>query len=780
MALYLGSIYSTLELRMDKLESDVARAKSTLGGLDKQMDSSSGLASKLGSAAGKVMKAGLVAGAAGAATLTAGLTKASKASWDQVDAVEQATVGLRAYERDGAKVEKVLGSLVSYARSDMGVLFNRRDLFQSAQMMKLNGMETEDLSKNVQILSRSVGIGLGNWDLLNRSVGRVLSTGRLTGIEFDILTQSGFALDKSLRNTNMSADELFAALDKGIPTDALAGQANTIRGLGIRMESAFRGIGDAVLQVDADTSQFVEGGLGNRLVKGMGAFTDVLKNAQPIIRDVGGRLLAMGDVIVADFLPTIEMGVEGIMGFAREFANEAAPAVMKVYNAIVNSLLPGIREFMASPFVSFVGQVLTFAFITAANAAALLIQGLGWLLTNFQSLVPILTMVIASIGLYRGAVIATNAVHTIQSALLMLQGTRYMMVNGALIAVRTSTIAQTVAQKALNLVMSMNPIGLVIGALGALVTAFGFATAATNKKKDAAAEADRVSALYKNQLLATADAADRLTMSQDILAGAKLTVREADLELSRAEKALEELKKSGKASSDDLEAAEIRVERAKLRVKDANAEATQAEKDHKTAVNEGRKESQKAEIDDANRKVGLMNVRGEINNNRTSLGFLRDDLNLLNGKTFTYTVEQRMKDVRVVNDGVSSPQAKREAGQRIYDANNRFMGGPVRRGQPYFVGENRDGSLNRTSELFVPGQSGRIVSSGDLQQMLRGASQAPKGMPTARTLSDSLFAARDASSGDFDGATFNITMNGVQDPDGFTRELKLAFAGRGK
>ncbi len=48
----------------------------------------------------------------------------------------------------------------------------------------------------------------------------------------------------------------------------------------------------------------------------------------------------------------------------------------------------------------------------------------------------------------------------------------------------------------------------------------------------------------------------------------------------------------------------------------------------------------------------------------------------------------------------------------------RAKGGPVRSGMPYVVGENRDGSLNSTSELFIPRQNGSIVNSDDLHGML--------------------------------------------------------------
>lgn len=52
--------------------------------------------------------------------------------------------------------------------------------------------------------------------------------------------------------------------------------------------------------------------------------------------------------------------------------------------------------------------------------------------------------------------------------------------------------------------------------------------------------------------------------------------------------------------------------------------------------------------------------------------------------------------------------------------NHRATGGNVTAGQPYMVGENKDGSMNSTTELFVPNTSGRIIPADQTQQMLGG------------------------------------------------------------
>lgn len=244
------------------------RASATLGTFGNNVDA-------VGS---KITGALKVAGVAAFAAVATGIIAATKASWDQVDAVQQATVGLRAYEKDGSKVNQVLSDLVKYARSDLGVLFNRKDLFDSAQSLKLMGDHTGDLVKHVEILSRSVGLGLSNWDELNLIVGRVGSTGRLTGDDFDNLTKAGFKLDTGLRNTNINFSDLFKQLDKGIPADALAGQADTIQGKMIRLDTAFRGVGDAILGVNQETGKFQKGGIGDAIVTMVGNITKALSS----------------------------------------------------------------------------------------------------------------------------------------------------------------------------------------------------------------------------------------------------------------------------------------------------------------------------------------------------------------------------------------------------------------------------------------------------------------------------------------------------------------------
>ena len=81
---------------------------------------------------------------------------------------------------------------------------------------------------------------------------------------------------------------------------------------------------------------------------------------------------------------------------------------------------------------------------------------------------------------YRAVVIATNAVTLIQNALLVATGTRVVALNGSIMIVRGSITLATAAQAAWNIVMSANPIGLVVAAVAGLTAAIAVLSFSTN------------------------------------------------------------------------------------------------------------------------------------------------------------------------------------------------------------------------------------------------------------------------------------------------------------
>lgn len=407
----LGNNELTLTITAKDGASDVLKkVNKSVGDLGEEAGGSNRALELLGTGVSKIASIAKTAFiAAGTAASGFGIV-AAKASWDQASAVEQATLALRAYEKDGTKVNNVLKDLIAYARSDMGVLFNRKDLFAAAQGLKIMGDNTNQLSQHVQIMSRSVGLGLSTWEDLTQIIGRVGSTSQLTGDDFDNLTKAGFKLNPALRNTKITFDQLFKALDKGIPADALAGQANTIEGLGIRFQTAFRGIGDAILGVDSETSKFIEGGLGDRLTKGLAMATQGLKNLKPYVSDAATVFRLLFDTVIGGD-PTLrenELKFVGLVRWLLQTRDAVIDAATKVKDilrpafeglgkAVVNDLLPALGNLwknVLQPMAPVVGVVLVSAFAGLINVFSRVVSGASFLI-DLLSKYPIL---VAAIG----------------------------------------------------------------------------------------------------------------------------------------------------------------------------------------------------------------------------------------------------------------------------------------------------------------------------------------------------------------------------------------------
>lgn len=238
-----------------------------------------------------------------------GFGAATKAAFDQVRQVENATFALKAYETNADKVNTVLSQLVAYARSDLGVLFQRQDLFDAASTLKIYGDQTDKLVGHVKILSKGVAIGKTNFQELSEILGQVIATGEITSDTFEVLARRGIKLPDSLRGAKVSADQLFEALDKALPDSILEGRANTIDGAMIRLQSAFRDLGGAILGVDTDTSKLIKGGFGDILVSSIDKLRLTLRDPEFVkaMRNIGTSLAEFAVTVIPLLLKGIKL-----------------------------------------------------------------------------------------------------------------------------------------------------------------------------------------------------------------------------------------------------------------------------------------------------------------------------------------------------------------------------------------------------------------------------------------------------------------------------------------
>jgi len=285
------------------------------------------------------------------------------AAFEQVRAVENSTIALKAYEKNGDKVNKVLKDLIAYARSDLGVLFQREDLFAAAQTLKLYGQSTDTLVDKVKILSKGVSLGKTSFQELSSIVGRAAAKGRLDAVDFDMLIERGIGLDKSMRGAKVTSEQLFKALDKALPDELLKGRANTIDGAFIRLKSSLRDFGSTILGVDKETSTFIEGGLGDRFLKAVRKFTDFMKSPQitQTVKQFVDNLFQIGNQAVK---------------ISEKIGQYLQPKLVALRNSFAD-ILPTLQEFwnnFLQPLAKFFGETLIFAIGLTIDALNLLLK----------------------------------------------------------------------------------------------------------------------------------------------------------------------------------------------------------------------------------------------------------------------------------------------------------------------------------------------------------------------------------------------------------------------
>lgn len=246
--------------------------------------------------------------------------------------------------------------------------------------------------------------------------------------------------------------------------------------------------------------------------------------------------------------------------------------------------------------------------------------------------------------------------------------------------------------KALGIAMATNPVLALVAAVALLVVGLGIfgggsdrATSATDRLKLATDKA-KISS-------------DALKEAEKQVTDARLAREGSDIAVQRAEERLTELKDSGTASALDLREAEYNLAVAK----DTAAAAAVAEK---KAVDE----AAKAKADDTKNQQAVVDANNAIAtsawNGASAYGSFAEQMRVAN------TEMSKGNMAGSVNASIGLP-VNWKPGMPM-----RASGGPVSAGTAYAVGDNPDGSFNKTTELFVPNTSGRIVNSSDLQKAL--------------------------------------------------------------
>jgi TP901 family phage tail tape measure protein len=338
---------------------------------------------------------------------------------------------------------------------------------------------------------------------------------------------------------------------------------------------------------------------------------------------------------VSDFVGTMSGGIGVVDSLGGILSDKLGGSFSSLYQTIQGQLVPALGSLwknIISPLGVAVGGTLLTAFNTflvVLNATVVVVSAVLTALSGLQGMVIPLTVAFVA---YKAAIIATNTVMSLQSLYAIATGTNYMLLNGSLIAVETSTIAATVAQKALNVAMTLSPIGLVVAGAAAIVTAYIDVmnnTDATKNATDRYAEAKRQSAV----------ASDEAKAAEERLRGSLRDQEGANLRVERSQRNYNDAVANFGPNS--LEARE-----ANYQLKDATEAAKEADKKAQDAVVERDKklaESNRAKEVARTAELSLKNTIQATTDNairpqQSAIDILSGKLGSLNGRNFSYSV----------------------------------------------------------------------------------------------------------------------------------------------
>lgn len=460
-----------------------------------------------------------------------------------------------------AGAAKIAATAVVASSAAIGAgLFKAVNAYASLEQ-SLGGSEVvfEKYSSKVQKLAmESAGV-------MGTSVNQYLETANKMGSLFQ---GAGFSVERSMELSSMAMQRATdVATAMGISTEmALESVAGAAKGNFTMMDNLGVAMNDTTLEA-------------YRLEKGLGTAVSKMTSSQKVglamemfldrTAKLAGNYARENDTLAGSFT-TLRARWENFMAGTEGSGEELGKAFAGVAR-VLGRELPGIVGRLGDGFSGLYNELRRsspeFArtadtIIEVSNAARNVARFL-W------DLRPIIVGVTAAWVGYRVAIIASNAVFAAQSALMALAGTRMLVYNGAVIAVRNAVTLATIAQGAWNAVLLLNPIGLVVGAALALVAVLATVMGTTNKTTDSTERLNNARRIQKEM-------ADRAKQAEDELAGAQLGADRAALSLESAQKRLNEaVAKYGPESYEARDAA--------LAVKEANRQLESANKDLNTS-----------------------------------------------------------------------------------------------------------------------------------------------------------------------------------------------------
>jgi hypothetical protein len=469
-----------------------------------------------------------------------------------------------------------------------------------------------------------------------------------------------------VRLTESQKDLIQAFVDAG---DAASAQQVILK----ELSTEFGGSAEAAGKTFAGQLKILQNRLGN-VQEAIGkviadGIAPYIKSGLAWFDSIGGVDGAMNILknTFKSFVTFIMPIVNGFMSIVNQVGGYLLPKLQALWSSVSINLIPAFQRLWSStlvPLAGFIGTVLV-------GAVGFLIDTLKFLSDGITFLMPVVGGAAAGFMAYS---ITVNSVST---------------------AIKLAAAAQA----AFNLVMNLNPVILVTSLVAGLVVGLGILIGTTDRGTNATEALNRAN---DNLRVST----DNVKTAESNLVNARLAREGSDIAVARAQERLTQLVDSGSASALDLREANYNLGVAT----DAAARAATGETEALQKLSDQKVEQEKAAaavVEAEKAKQAAIDATTEsIKRQKQFVDNLQGSLNLLNNKNYGYTVDNKI------------PAAKPFLNP--YGTQGRASGGSVSANTPYFVGENKDGSLNKTSELFMPRSAGTIINSKDLASAFGG------------------------------------------------------------
>ncbi|MDV6295181.1 hypothetical protein [Rhodococcus aetherivorans] len=559
-------------------------ASKPIKGVANELENGSNKATKfdgaMASLGGTLVRTATAAGIAGLAAGGAGAVIGFKFN----SSVEQAETKLMAFMQSQERVAKTMKWVKDEAAKTQ---FSFTDMADAAAQLtptaNVSGIALEDLVRQAEVLAAiNPAEGLSGAAF---SLREALSNDWVSIVERFNLPRARI---NQLKEEGVPAMEAIKRVLKemGIDYGLVAAQGQTVSArfdqvkdkLTMMAGAATKPIFDRVSKELDTLGKFDYAALGNQMAGVVSGAIKAFDDFVPKVQEVGGKI-----------------------------GNYLSPKIIGLWATIQEKLIPSLVNTWntAKPLATGLGVVL----VGAIGATIDVLKGT---ISVVSALSPVILGGVAAWAAYRGVLIASNAAHAVHSAWIYLTGTRYVVMNGAIISVTGTTTAATLAQAAWNTVLAMNPIGLVIGAVVGLTTALGFLMFSTDSTVSATDRLNEARRQQQERADAARDAENKLTDAHTGVERATLNVEQATKNYNTAVETY---------GSESLEA-----RTAALNLKDANKELEDSTWKLNSALSE-----QMTNLDTVNRLLDNLNgknVKYSVSEDGSTAAWKQ------NGKTF--------------------------------------------------------------------------------------------------------------------------------------------------